>query len=197
MVLDFFGIDKAKDEYLQKNFPPDFSEEKLLQEMGINDPSTKEGLLVAVPKDENQTKLLIIMLFQHFYQDHGKDVVAVMESASSYLASPDQKIVSPTRGSIVDAVKFGKLEYDEIGNPTIHVTLSSDIVDRLVAETQESVVNMSFELGDFSLTYFLYDRKPKYPDIGRQGPTTITVGDQKLYKDYEGNVITKEQYEEF
>src|SRR3990170_7608705 len=144
-VLDFFDIDQAKDKYFQDNFPSNFSEENSWQEMGVSDPSTREGLLKAVPKDENQAKLLMMTLFQYRYQNHGKDVVAVMEKVSG-LVSPDQKTVSPTSASIAGAVEFGKLEYDEAGNPTIHIMLSSDVVDRLVSETPESVVNMSFEL---------------------------------------------------
>lgn len=194
-VLDFFDIDKARDKYLQDNFPPDFSEQKSWQEMGVDDPSSREGLHKATPKDESQAKLLMMTLFQYRYQNHGKDVVTVMEKVSA-LVSPDQKAVSPTRASIAGAVEFGRLEYDEIGNPTIHVALSSDIVDRLVSETQESVVNMSFELGDFSLTYSLYDRKLKYPEMGRQGPSTITVGGKTSYRDYRGNDITEEKYNE-
>jgi len=194
-VLDFFDVDKAKGKYLQDNFPPDFSEEKSWREMGVDDPSTREGLLKATPKDEGQAKLLMMTLFQHRYQNHGKDVVTVMEKASD-LFSPDQKTVSPTRASIAGAVEFGRLEYDEIGNPTIRVTLSSDVVDRLVSETPESVVNMSFELGDFLLTYSLYDRKLKYPEMGLQGPSTITVGGKTSYRDYRGNDITEEEYNE-
>ena len=194
-VLDFFDVDKSRSKYLQDNFPSNFSEENSWQEMGVSDPSTREGLLKAVPKDENQAKLLMMTLFQYRYQNHGKDVVAVMEKVSG-LVSPDQKTVSPTSASIAGAVEFGKLEYDEAGNPTIHIMLSSDVVDRLVSETPESVVNMSFELGDFSLTYSLYDRKLKYPEMGRQGPSTITVGGKTSYRDYQGNDITEEEYNE-
>lgn len=194
-VLDFFDIDQAKDKYLQNNFPSNFSEENSWQEMGVSDSSTREGLLKAVPKDENQAKLLMMALFQHRYQNHGKDVVAVMEKVSD-LVSPDQKTISPTKASIASAVEFGKLEYDEIGNPIIHVTLSPDVVDKLVSETPESVVNMSFELGNFSMTYSLYDKKLKYPEMGRQGPSTITVGGKTSYRDYQGNDITEEEYNE-
>jgi len=194
-VLDFFDIDQAKDKYFQNNFPSNFSEEDSWQEMGVSDPSTREGLLRAVPKDENQAKLLMMALFRHRYQNHGKDVVAVMEKVSG-LASPDQKIASPSRVSIAGAVEFGRLEYDDIGNPTIHVTLSPDVIDRLVSETPESVINMSFELGDFSLTYSLYERKLKHPEMGRQGPSTITVGEKTSYRDYQGNDITEEEYNE-
>lgn len=194
-VLDFFDVDKAKSKYLQDNFPSDFSEEKAWQEMGVDDPSSSEGLLKATPNDKSQAKLLMMTLFQHRYQNHGKDVVTVMEKVSS-LVSPDQKTIIPTRASIAGAVEFGRLEYDEIGNPTIHVALSSDVVDRLVSETPENVVNMSFELGDFSLTYSLYDRKLKYPEMGRRGPSKITVGGKTSYRDYQGNDITEEEYNE-
>jgi hypothetical protein len=194
-VLDFFDIDQARDKYLHNNFPSNFSEKNSWQEMGVSDPSTREGLFKAVPKDENQAKLLLLALFQHRYQNHGKDVVAVIEKVSD-LVTPDQKSFAPTRSSIAGAVEFGKLEYDEIGNPTMHVTLSSDVVDRLVSENPDSIVNMSFELGDFSLTYSLYDRKLKYPEMGRKGPSKITVGEKTSYRDYQGNDITEEEYNE-
>ena len=37
--------------------------------MGVIDPSTREGLFKAVPKDENQAKLLMMMLFKQQYQN--------------------------------------------------------------------------------------------------------------------------------
>ena len=192
-VLDFFDIDKAKDKYVQDNFPPDFSEEKSWQEMGVSDPSTREGLLTAVPKDENEAKLLMMMLFKNQYQSHGKNVVSVIEKTAGYL-NPAQTIITPERDSIASAVEFGKLEYDEIGNPTIHARLSLEIVDRLISQSPESVINMSFELGEFSLTYSLYDRRLKYPEMARQGPSTITIGEKTTYRDYQGNDITKDEY---
>jgi len=148
IVLDFFNVDKSWRKYLQDNFPSNFSEENSWQEMGVSDPSTIKELLKAVPKNENQTKLLMMAFFKNRYQNHGNDVVAVIEKVSG-LVSPDQKTVSPTRVSIADAVKFGELEYDEKGNPTIHISLSSDVVDRLLTETSESVVNMSLSLEIF------------------------------------------------
>lgn len=194
-VLDFFDIDKSQGKYIQDNFPPDFSSEKSWQEMGISNPSTREGLLRAVPKDENQAKLLMMMLFKYQYQNHGKDVVSVMEKTASYL-NPVQIVTTPEHDSIASAIEFGKLEYDEIGNPTIHAILSPEIVDRLISQSPESVVNMSFELGEFSLTYSLYDRKLKYPEMARQGLSKITVGEKTTYRDYQGNDITEEEYNE-
>lgn len=194
-ILDFFDVDKAKAKYLRDNFPPDFSEEKSWQEMGVHDPLNREGLLKAIPKNEIQARLLMITLFQHKYQNHGKNVVAVMEKISS-LVSPDQKIVSPTQTSIVNAIEFGKLEYDDMGNPTIHVALSPDVVDKLVSESPEEVINMSFELGDFSSTYSLYGKKLKYPEMGRQDLSKITIGGKTSYRDHQGNDITEEEYNE-
>jgi hypothetical protein len=194
-VLDFFDIEKAKAKYLQDNFPNGFSEEKSCLEMGVSDPSTREGLLRAVPRDENQAKLLMMLLFQYQYQNHGKDVISVMEKTASYL-NPAQIVTTPEHDSIASAVEFGKLEYDEIGNPTIHVRLSPEIVDELISHSAENVVNMSFELGEFSLAYSLYDKKLKYPEMARQGPSKITVGEETTYRDYQGNDITEKEYNE-
>ena len=194
-MLDFFDLNKVKEKYLHDNFPSDFSEEKSWQEMGVIDPSTREGLFKAVPKDENQAKLLMMMLFKQQYQNHGKNVVSVVEKIAG-LMNPNQAATSPNHASIASAIEFGKLKYDELGNPTIHATLSPDVVDRLISESSESVINMSFELGEFSLTYSLYDGKLKYPEMARQGPSKITVGEKTSYRDYQGNEITEEEYEE-
>lgn len=194
MVLDFFDLGKVKDQYLQNNFPPGFSEEESWRAMGVDDPSTREGLLKAVPQNENQAKLLMMMLFKHRYQNHGRNIASVMGKVADYLDS-GQDASASTLVSIASAIKLGRLEFDDIGNPTMQVTLSPQVVDYLVSMFPESVVNMSFELGDFSLTYSLYDKKLKHPEMARQGPSKITVGETTTYRDYQGNTITKEEYD--
>lgn len=194
-VLDFFDVDEAANKYLQDNFPPDFSEEESWKEMGVSDSLTREGLLEAVPTNESQSRLLMIALFKLHYRDHGKNVLSAIEKTASYL-NPTQIVAIPEHASIASAVEFGELEYDEMGNPTIHVMLLPKIVDELISQSTESVINMSFELGEFSLTYSLYDRQLKHPDMARQGPSKITVGGKTTYRDYQGNSITEEEYNE-
>lgn len=194
-VLDFFDMDQALINYLFEYFPPLFSEIPSLWEMGITDLSTAEGLLKGVPKDENQAKLLLMMLFKHQYQNHGKEVISVMSKAANYL-NPDQSGIVPATASIEKAVIFHKLEYDETGNPIIHANLSAEMADKLISRSMESVVNMSLEIGEFSIMLSLYDRKPKYPEIARQGPSNFTINEKTTYKDYQGNIITEAEYNE-
>lgn len=180
-VLDFFDLDKIKDESLQ--------------EMGVSDQSTKQELLKVVPKDENQAKLLMIMLLKQHYQNHGKDVISVKEKTAEYLHS-GQTVIAPEHASVVGAIEFGELEFDEIGNPTLHFNISSEVIDNLISQSPESIINVSLELGKFSFKYSLYEKRYKYPDMGRQFPKTEVVGGETRYRDYRGGIITKDQYDQ-
>lgn len=187
LVLDFFDLDKVK--------IPGFSEEEALKSMGVEDTSTKEGLIKAVPKSEDEAKLLMLLFFKHQYHNHGDSVVDVMQKTADYLGSRDDNRVT-NQSSVASAIELEKVEFDGIGNPTMHVRLSPEVVDNQVSQSSDSLVNMSFELGDFSLTYRLYEERLKYPEMARQGPSTITVGEHTTYRDYQGNDITQEEYEE-
>lgn len=192
-VLDFFETDNI---HVLGNFPPGFSEKKAWQEMGVSDPSTREGLCMAVPKNEEQTKLLMIKFFGKKYEGHGNTVVSIMEKVAAFL-HPGQNFPIPDQASIAESVELNNLEYDEIGNPTMHVNVSQDKVSKLVSESPESVINMSFQLGDFSLSYSLYDKRQKYPEMARQLPGTFATNRGDIhYKDHQGREITEAEYNE-
>lgn len=194
LVLDLFDLDKAKEKYLQDNLPPGFSEAESLQAMGVEDPATREGLLKAVPQNEDQARLIMLGLLELHYKDHGRNVVEVIKSTANFL-NPSEIAPSPAQASIASAVEFGKLEFDEIGNPAMHLAISPEVVEGLVAQSSESVINMSFQLGDISLTYSLYDRRLKHPEMANQGPGKRTVGETTTYHDYQENEITKDEYD--
>lgn len=193
-VLDYFDMDKNIDEFTSSNFPPDYSVEKAWQEMGVSDTSDRDGILKAVSNDENQARLIIMALFVYQYKSHGSDVVSVMEKTAEYI-NPEQAPNSPGITSIASAVGFGKVEYDEIGNPTIHAVVNSEIFEKIVSQSSESIINMSCEMGKFSLKYSIYDTVLKYPEMRRQFPSKVSIGDSTTYHDYKGNDISKEEYE--
>lgn len=195
IVLDFFKLDAFEEEYIRHTFPPGFSAEKNWLEMGVKDPTTLPGLLHGIPKNEDQAKLLLMKLFSLRYQTHAENVISVMSQTASYVGF-NQESVSPNRVSLTPAVSLGALTYDELGNPTVSVTLSSPEADRLIAHAPQSVVNLSLEFGDFPVTYVIYEKKPKYPEMARQSPSRATIGDVTTYKDYQGHTITPAQYDE-
>lgn len=195
LVLDFFEIDEFERKYLSNNFSQEISVEETLREMGIDDPTTMQGLLKGVPQNEEQATLLLIKLFKQQYQRHGEEVASVIDKMANYLGS-NQESSNLNRVSIADAISLGEVSYDNFDNPTINAKISPGVVDSLISKSSEGVVNMSFELGEFSLTYLMKDMRFVYPEMSSQGPTMIRIEGQTFYRDFQGNNITKEEYEE-
>lgn len=197
-VLDFFDLDAVKDRYLRDKFPPGFSEEESLQTMGVEDPSTREGLLKAVPQDENQAKLLMLMILKHQYQDHGRNVTDAMDKAEEFFSGGTK--AKPSETSIGTAVEIKKVDRDDLNNPVIHFSLNPDSINKLVSDSSESILNMSFQPGNNSFTYEMYghpDRdwptKQKGTIIRDSDGNVLSEGKPKYY-DHLGNQISEEEY---
>lgn len=193
-VLDFFGIYLHNNNFIRDNFPRDFSPEAAWREMGVLDPSNKEELLRADPRTDQQFKLLMMALLRDHYQEHGEEVVRVMEEVSAQL-NPNKKHIPPSKSSVAAAVKFGDLVYDEIGNPTIGLELSAKAIDGIISGIPGKVVNMSLELGQFSMTYELFGIRTKHPELATQGPSKLTINGETSYRDHDGKGISEEEYD--
>ena len=161
--------------------------------MGIGDPNTLDGLRQGEPETKDQAKLLLMLLFINQYQDHGRNVFEVMRKTADFLGL-GRDPYNPNQVSIASAVKFGEVEFDELGNPTMQVNISQEAVEKLISQNPESIINMSFELGEFSVTYEWREKKLKYPEMANQGPSKTSIGETTSYKDYLGNPITEEKY---
>jgi len=194
-ILDFFDLDIVKNQYLQDNFPPGFSEEKSLQAMGVKDSSTREGLLKAVPQNENQAKLLMLMILKHQYHNHGRNVANVMHKARQSFSGILKTTHSET--SIGTAVEISKVK---LNNPVIHFSVNPETINQLIKTSSGSILNMSFQPGNNSFTYKMHG----YPDRNlpsRQEGATISNADGNIlskgetkYYDHLGNQIKKDEY---
>src|SRR3989339_1940083 len=49
-VLDFFDLEKTKQKFITSAFPPEFSEARAWKEMNVEDSSSPDNILQAVPK---------------------------------------------------------------------------------------------------------------------------------------------------
>jgi hypothetical protein len=194
MVLDFFDVEKAQERFIKENFPEDFDAGETFKDMGVTDPNTREGLRQAVPTTEDQAKLFMMKAFEVIYKEHGNDVVRVMNNTRDYLGAKNNGNKDVEKQSVVDAVTLGELEFDGLGNPTLHRSIDPEKVNDLLEKTEESLINMSLELGDGVMTYELYEEKMKYPDLGRQMPYTRGDGENMKYYDYMGNEIHSDEY---
>jgi len=64
LELDIFGTEDLREKLIKENFPSGFSEVEAFQKMGVQDPTTKEGLQVGTPKDNEQAKLLLVRFLE-------------------------------------------------------------------------------------------------------------------------------------
>lgn len=194
-VLDIFGLHKFRNKVIQQTFPPNFSETQALREMGINDPTSVESLKVGFPRTEEQLKLVMLLLLEARYKNHGEEVVRVIQETAKYL-DPDRHQIQPNTSSITSAFKLENLTVDELGNPSMHISLSQNAITAAVFMGLSDMHNLSFELGSFSFTYNLYGLRKKYPEMARMLPSTTTINGNTTYKDYQGNQITEIEYEQ-
>lgn len=197
-ILDFFNVDEIKKEYLANNFPPGFSEEIALQEMGITDVSTKEGLIQAVPHNENQANLLILLILKLHYQNHGTKVAAMMNAAEQFFASAPK--INPVESSIGTAVEIGKPGKDSLNNPVLNFIVNSESINALISDTSESLINMSFETGYGAFTYKMYGQPDAHWPMIQKGVVmrdsqgNILSEGPATYKDHLGNQISEGEY---
>lgn len=64
-VMDIFEFDPLKDRLLRKYFPAaDFSEKKILNQMGVDDPKTLDGLQKAEPQNKEDSILILLNALQ-------------------------------------------------------------------------------------------------------------------------------------
>lgn len=142
-----------------------------------------------LPKNDPAVDLLA----EH-YKNHGENDIAVMRKTAAYM-NPNNKDVNFTQSSITGGIQIEDTEKDDIGNSTTRASVSTAFVDKQVSQSTESVINMSFEMGEFAFTYTAFEKRSKYPEMARQGPSTVTINDQTTYKDYQGNAISEAQYD--
>lgn len=191
-VLDIFDTENFKDRAVQDRLQgKNISEAEILKKIGINDPTTLEGLKEGIPTNEDETFVFMLNVLKCYWSDHGKNVIQVKEKAKKLFDFPPSKVSSD---SIVNAVNVSRLEYDNAGNPTLWLKINKEVVERKLAFVNDPVVNASFELGEVGFKYELYDFTYEIPS--HTAGSEITVNGVTSYTDNQGNPVSREKYEE-
>ena len=114
-VLDFF--EKSGNRLVKRFLPLGFDTEKAWRKMGVTDNTSIKGLQQAIPKTKDQIRLLMATLFLKRYEEHGTNVVSVVEKAAGFL---DSETKPPTVNciSVEQAIKLGGIEYDSNNQTT-------------------------------------------------------------------------------
>ena len=190
LFLDIFDIQQFREKALKQLLSEGELVEEIFEQMGVEDFTTQEGLKKALPQNEKQEKLLLLQGAVNRYLGHGKEVMKVEEAASKQLFDKPAGIRS--EASIGSTIRTGGIVYDSLGNPIMPVTISVELVDKLVSESKADVINMSIELGRFQVIFDEYCMVNKYPDEAAFMPQE----NNGVYIDYHGKPITKEKYQE-
>lgn len=188
LILDVFLSDKIERDFLEKHFPG-FSEAQLLEKMGVINSQTVEGLAKAETKDLEELKFLMLKAFKLSYQNHGKNVLDTVQKTADYLGAAEDQ---PTSVPILNAIEIeDEITYDSSNNPVIHVKINPEALEEAIKTSNSEVVNLSFELGRFAITYNKNHLVPAENalDIGRK--LTGSAG----YYYYEGIRIPFEEYQ--
>lgn len=183
LMLDFF------------DFPPLSSQETtILQNIGVEDFSSTKGLLAGTPQSDEETKLLMRLLFQERYKGHGHRVCEVATKTRQFLLGNQTEAQEITTYSLFPAVKIGEIAKNELGNPVLTCGIDGETLSGF-ALSFPSVINLSAEVGQLQVTLGLYKEKQKYPEMGRRAPSKSTIGMVTTYRDFQGNLISEKEYD--
>ena len=197
LELDIFGTEDLREKLIKENFPSGFSEVEAFQKMGVQDPTTKEGLQVGTPKDNEQAKLLLVRFLELQFKNHGDNVSEVGEKTAQLLTGKTDT-APVTQVSIVDAVEINGIRYDELGNPIMTYTVSPDKINTILRNSSADLVNASWQPGNNEIRFVMYTKNQDLPTMEQ---SYITLNGSKTpvgepsYFDHERNVISKEEYD--
>lgn len=201
-VLDLFGVeDFINKSLLSELTQKELTEAELWQTLKVNDPTKDDELKQANPTTNEEKKLLLLQLLKNRYVPHGKAVTLVMKATTHYLGL--QQLNEPTETSIAEGLKIGDTIYDDVGNPTISLFMDPAVIERLVAQSDEEVINMSFEMGKFGIKYLLNELGNKNPEAFThynditKGIVRLQNGEtiETFYNKVTKQPATKEEYE--
>ncbi len=174
------------------------------------EPKSLEELKEIVPESEDKEASILLSALRLRYGDHGRMVREVHEKTDDVL---NKNFVEGSRGidvrekSIGSAVRVDGLEHDELGNPTLVISVSPEAVSKAVDEVPGKIINLSFELGRILTKYVLNeDRKVnEMMDIGTVSCRYVRDGVEHKSTNYfvyskdnpnEKTSISEEEYKE-
>lgn len=156
---------------------------------------SRENLLDTIPQTDDEIKSLVEDYYKQNFGNHGEGVVGVMQKTAEQIGDKNYK--EPNKISILPAVSVGEIKKDELGNITVIAEISEAEVEKVVSQTDSSLVNLSFEVGKFDVHIDLTKRRVEGANYTRDDdPQSGKVNGVPWYKDNKGNDISKEKYDE-
>ncbi|PIR61571.1 MAG: hypothetical protein COY81_04305 [Candidatus Pacebacteria bacterium CG_4_10_14_0_8_um_filter_43_12] len=196
LILDIFNAPAFFDKVIaEQSQTTGVDAQTVLNKFGVTEDWTFFDFKNATPENEAESTILLLTALKSHYASHGENVDAVRAHTARFLNTPD---VQAKHGSIEEAFGFDSIETDELGNPTLWLRVSPEIFDQLLAQSNQSVVNMSIQLGKVGIKYELYKQVRMNPDIEYPTKSQRRIGDNvaATYFDGENNQISKEEYDE-
>lgn len=205
LTIDFFdGFEQFINQVLKDRFPEVESSEQILAKIGVKDPTTEKGLKEGVPTSEAEALALFLTGLKIHYESHGKTVIQARQKAEELFGNTPECGSPPknlNEASLLEAVQIGDLIFDDkLKNPTFYYQVSADVVERLIGQSSDDCVNMSFELGEFATTYKMYFLEKKHPeidyrDVPHENKLVIDGKETITYENMKGQEFTKEEAE--
>lgn len=201
LVVDFFDMGSI-DEAIEENLSPeDGSVEELLKKMGVEDVADEGSLKFAEPQNEMEEKIVLLTALKKRYESHGATVVDVGRKVAEVLGVD---YVEQETGNAASALSVDGFTHDELGNPILHLNVSPEVIEQIVAGSEARDVGLSLQMGTFQIKYERYKQVDKNPDA-RYGPQP-KVQDRKrmedgkeiveqIYFDANNNPISREVYD--
>ncbi|OIN93872.1 hypothetical protein COS81_01215 [candidate division WWE3 bacterium CG06_land_8_20_14_3_00_42_16] len=167
--MDIFDIAKFKEQVFKEAFGDDFSEEKALEVIGVQDMTTEVELYEGVPETPKDTIVLLMKAAELHYQNHGQEVAAVREKiARELFGQPEgieEKAGGVAKASIIGSFCVESVTQDEFGNTSLRVSVAPETIGGIIGQSDATVVNMSFQVGELQTIFHLYDLVRKHPEI--------------------------------
>lgn len=196
LILDIFNAQSFYDKIIQEKYSNNGVDvEGIVEKFGITESWSLNDFKAVLPENKEESAILLLIALRNHYAPHGKDVDAARTNTSRFLNTPE---VQAIHTGIEEMSALDSVEMDEFGNPTVWLRANPEVIDQLLAQSDETVVNMSFQMGKVGIKYKLYTEIKANPDVKYPNKRERKVGDNITitYFDGDNNEISKEKYDE-
>lgn len=164
---------------------------------GVNvENASFDQLREIVPTTASETRAVLAGLLAEQYRDHGRNVLQVTREAQKQFDT-GWKLENPKLESMNDAVSIRSIRHDELGNPICTIFVDRKRVAEKLRNSDETVVNLSFELGELEFKYELYKSEfTADAETRRHMPQIKELADGPHYYAYDGTEISEAKYNE-
>lgn len=149
---------------LQANYDNEALINRLLNEAGVEfveidlENIDSQRLLT---DDNYATNVLFQKIIKHF-TGHGELVTSSSEASLQRVGSPSSTVKDSEISPVQDALSHFRFFRDGLGNPVIEVQVRADVISEQIQASQQSIVNLSLQVGTLRATYEVRQEIPLY-----------------------------------